>query len=86
MSRRKIAIARAVVPVAAAGAIVALAVIALSVALTGDFVFESAAVAGAPEHVSPYFGGVIGAMLTTGLVALMRAVEVLRGPSHQLSA
>ena len=84
MNNHIVAVAQAVVPVVAAGVFAVAALIALSFVVTGNFVFESAAVAGGPEHVSPYFGGVVGAMLTAGLIALIRTAEVLRGSPRDL--
>lgn len=59
-----------------AGACVLL--VGLSLLLTGSFVFEGAPARGEPEHVSPYFGAVVGALLATALIAAWQAFELIR--------
>ena len=50
----------------------------LSVLLTGTFVFEGADSPGEAEHVSPYFGGVVGAVITTGMIVAWQLAGRLR--------
>jgi hypothetical protein len=69
-------------PTLALGAVACLLLVALSLLLTGEFVFESAPAPGEPEHVSPYFGGVVGALLTTGLFASWQALAALRADAR----
>jgi hypothetical protein len=73
---------RRLAPTLILGAIACLVLVALSLSLTGAFVFESAAAPGEPEHVSPYFGGVVGAMLTSALFAAWQMLEVPRTESN----
>ena len=60
------------------GAAACLLLVGLSLLLTGTFVFESAPSRGEPEHVSPYFGAVVGALLATGLIGAWQAFEAIR--------
>lgn len=62
----------------ALGGATCLLLVGLSLLSTGTFVFESASVSGEPEHVSPYFGAVVGALLATGLISAWQAFELIR--------
>ena len=75
-------IARALLVPAIVGGAVATVIIAASFAATGNFVFEGPPTAGAPEQVSPYFGGVVGAVVTAGLIGALRAAGALRDATH----
>ncbi len=75
---RAVAAITEVIPVIALGAAACVAIVALSLLMTGTFVFEGAASPGEQEHVSPYFGGVIGAAVTTALVAGWRLLDGTR--------
>ena len=63
----------------ALGAAACLLLVVLSLLLTGSFVFESSPSRGEPEHVSPYFGAVVGALLTTGLIGAWQAFDAIHG-------
>ncbi len=67
-----------VAPTIALGAAACVLLVVLSMVLTGHFVFESVSSRGQPEHVSPYFGGVVGALLTTGLITSWQLVARIR--------
>lgn len=74
--------ARALLVPAIFGGAAATVVIAASFAAAGNFVFEGALTPGAPEQVSPYFGGVVGAVVTAGLIGVLRAAGALRDVTH----
>ncbi len=75
-------IARALLVPAIVGGVVATVVIAASFVATGNFVFEGPLTPGAPEQVSPYFGGVVGAVVTAGLIGALHAAGALPHATH----
>ena len=75
-------IARALLVPSIVGGAVATVIIAASFAATGNFVFEGALTQGVPEQVSPYFGGVVGAVMTAGLIGVLRAAGALRDATN----
>ena len=60
------------------GAAVCIVLVLLSLLLTGTFVFEGADSSGEAEHVSPYFGGVVATVITTGMIAAWQLAGRLR--------
>ena len=75
-------IARALLAPTIVGGAVATLMIVASFAATGNFVFEGPLTPGAPEQVSPYFGVVVGAVVTAGLIGALRAAGALRDATH----
>ena len=60
------------------GATACILLVLLSVLLTGSFVFEGADSPGEAEHVSPYFGGVVSVVITTGMIVAWQLARRLR--------
>ena len=71
---------RTIAPTLLLGAAVCVGLVLLSELVTGSFVFEGATTPGEQEHVSPYFGGVVGAITTTGLIVCWQLAALWRAP------